>query len=72
MIRSAAKNFKDVAVVSSPNDYSRLIEEWKNQDGISFNFRKELSQKVFQLMADYNLSISNYLKGESDSELPRL
>ena len=70
MIRSAAKNFKDVAVVSSPNDYSRLIEEWKNEDGISFNFRKELSQKVFQLMADYNLSISNYLKGESDSELP--
>jgi len=70
MIRSAAKNFKDVAVVSSPNDYSRLIEEWKNKDGISFNFRKELSQKVFHLMADYNLSISNYLKGESDSELP--
>ena len=70
MIRSAAKNFKDVAVVSSPNDYSRLIEEWKNEDGISFNFRKELSQKVFHLMADYNLSISNYLKGESDSKLP--
>ena len=35
---------------------------WKNQDGISYEFRKELSQKVFQLMADYNLSISNYMK----------
>ena len=34
MIRSAAKNFKDVAVVSNPSDYSRLIEEWKNSDGI--------------------------------------
>ena len=30
MIRSAAKNFKDVAVVSNPSDYSRLIEEWRN------------------------------------------
>ena len=70
MIRSAAKNFKDVAVVSNPNDYSRLIEEWQNEDGISYGFRKELSQKVFQLMADYNLSISNYLKEDFANEIP--
>ena len=70
MIRSAAKNFKDVAVVSSPSDYSRLIEEWENGDGISYDFRKELSQKVFETMADYNLSISNYLKEESDNSIP--
>jgi phosphoribosylaminoimidazolecarboxamide formyltransferase/IMP cyclohydrolase len=70
MIRSAAKNFKDVAVVSNPNDYSRLIEEWKNENGISYEFRKELSQKVFQLMADYNLSISNYLKGDQVNGIP--
>ena len=69
MIRSAAKNFKDVAVVSNPNDYSRLIEEWQNEDGISYGFRKELSQKVFQLMADYNLSISNYLKEDFANEI---
>ena len=69
MIRSAAKNFKDVAVVSNPNDYSRLIEEWQNEDGISYDFRKELSQKVFQLMADYNLSISNYLKEDFANEI---
>jgi phosphoribosylaminoimidazolecarboxamide formyltransferase/IMP cyclohydrolase len=65
MIRSAAKNFKDVAVVSNPSDYPRLIEEWENQDGISYEFRKQLSQKVFETMADYNLAISNYLKGDS-------
>ena len=70
MIRSAAKNFKDVAVVSNPSDYSRLIEEWKNSDGISYDFRKELSQKVFETMADYNLSISNYLKEESKNNIP--
>ena len=70
MIRSAAKNFKDVAVVSNPSDYSQLIEEWKNSDGISYDFRKQLSQKVFETMADYNLSISNYLKEESENNIP--
>ena len=70
MIRSAAKNFKDVAVVSNPSDYSQLIEEWENSNGISYNFRKQLSQKVFEPMADYNLSISNYLKEESENNIP--
>ena len=67
MIRSAAKNFKDVAVVSNPSDYSRLIEEWKEEDGISYEFRKELSQKVFTLMADYNLLFQIILEGETQS-----
>ena len=46
MIRAAAKNFKDVAVVSDPNDYSRLIQEWETQGGISYTFRKELSKSI--------------------------
>ncbi len=62
MIRAAAKNFKDVAVISDPNDYARLMDEWNSQGGISYEFRKELSKKVFQLMAEYNASIANYLK----------
>jgi phosphoribosylaminoimidazolecarboxamide formyltransferase/IMP cyclohydrolase len=65
MIRAAAKNFKDVAVISDPNDYTRVIDEWENQGGISYEFRKELSKKVFQLMADYNSSIAHYLRGIS-------
>ena len=67
MIRSAAKNFKDVAVVSDPADYKYLIDEWKNQGGISYEFRKELSKKVFQLMAEYNSAIANYLKNISSN-----
>ena len=70
MIRAAAKNFKDVVVVSNPNDYKKLIEEWKNDGGISFETRKILSQKVFALMAEYNRSISEYLKGEDNSLIP--
>ncbi len=62
MIRAAAKNFKDVAVISDPNDYTRVVDEWENLGGISYEFRKELSQKVFQLMAEYNSCIAHYLK----------
>ena len=65
MIRSAAKNFNDVAVITSPNDYSVLMFEWSEQGGISYEFRKQLSQKVFALMADYNAAISNYLSNET-------
>jgi AICAR transformylase/IMP cyclohydrolase PurH len=39
----------------------------KNQGGISYEFRKELSQKVFQLMAEYNLAIAHYLKDISSN-----
>ena len=38
------------------------MDEWNSQGGISYEFRKELSQKVFQLMTEYNASIANYLK----------
>ena len=65
MIRAAAKNFKDVVVVCNPNDYSHIIREWDENDGISYETRKNLSQKVFALMANYNKSISDYLKGET-------
>ena len=64
MIRSAAKNFKDVAVITNPQDYSNLMSEWSEQGGISYEFRKQLSQKVFALMADYNSVISEYLADE--------
>ena len=69
MIRSAAKNFQDVAVITNPQDYSVLMSEWSEQGGISYEFRKRLSKKVFALMADYNSAIANYLS-EGATELP--
>ena len=41
------------------------MSEWSEQGGISYEFRKQLSQKVFALMADYNLAISEYLADET-------
>ena len=61
MIRSAAKNFKDVAVLSDPNDYSSFITQWESDGGISLDMRKDLSKKVFLTMANYNKAISDYL-----------
>ena len=68
MIRAAAKNFKDVVVVTDPKDYEEVMSEWDNNDGISFESRKKLSQKVFSIMADYNKSIASYLS-EGDNIL---
>ena len=68
MIRAAAKNFKDVVVVTDPKDYEEVMSEWDNNDGISFESRKKLSQKVFSIMADYNKSIASYLS-EGDNSL---
>ena len=67
MIRAAAKNFKDVVVVTHPEDYEEIMKEWDKNNGISFELRKKLSQRVFSLMADYNKSIANYLNGNGDS-----
>ena len=66
MIRAAAKNFKDVVVLSDPDDYEKVMNEWNTDGGISYDLRKNLSQKVFALMSDYNKSISDYLKGDKN------
>ena len=67
MIRAAAKNFQDVVVLSDPNDYEKITREWDSKNGISYETRKNLSQKVFKLMADYNKTISNYLEGSTEN-----
>ena len=62
MIRAAAKNHKDVAVVVDPSDYHRIMEEMKKNNGsLSYETRFYLAKKVFQLTARYDGAISNYL-----------
>jgi len=64
MIRAAAKNYKDVAVVTDPTDYDRIIDEMKREGGgLTEATRLYLAKKVFQLMARYDGAISNYLGG---------
>lgn len=62
MIRAAAKNYNDVAVVVEPSDYGAIIKEMKETGGaLGLETRFSLAKKVFQLTARYDAAISNYL-----------
>lgn len=62
MIRSAAKNFQRVAVVTDPQDYATLLEQIKSGNGaIDAHYRFQLAQKAFSHTARYDGAISNYL-----------
>jgi len=68
MIRSAAKNANDVAVVVVPTSYQNIIHEMKSRDGaLSLATRERLAREAFKQTAVYDLSISSYL---SDREKP--
>ena len=62
LLRSAAKNYKSVTVISNTNDYTNLINILKNNRGkTTLNFRKEMAQKVFQTTANYDIIIAGWL-----------
>lgn len=61
MVRSAAKNHKDVAIVVNSSDYSGLIEEWDEKGGISRETRFALARSAFEHTAQYDGMIANYL-----------
>ena len=62
MLRSAAKNHKDVAVVVDPGDYERIEEEMKaNGNALAQATRFDLAVKTFEHTANYDGNIANYL-----------
>jgi len=66
MIRSAAKNARDVAVVVSPAQYDDLTVELKQNNGsLSIATRERLAQEAFQQTAQYDSIVSSYLGGEN-------
>jgi phosphoribosylaminoimidazolecarboxamide formyltransferase/IMP cyclohydrolase len=73
MIRSAAKNFHDVAVVTSPADYPALAEELASNDGaLSLETRWRLAQKAFATTAAYDSAIASTLERiPADFRLPK-
>ena len=59
MVRSAAKNFRDVAIVTSPADYTSIAEEMKQSGGeLSLSTRWGLAQKAFATTAAYDSAIA--------------
>ncbi len=64
MLRSAAKNYRDVAVVIDPKDYGPVLDEMKRSGGeIPESKRYELAKKVFFATSDYDRTIFSYLDG---------
>ncbi len=63
MIRSAAKNYQDVAVVTSPADYPAIVDELRASGGeLSGTTKWKLAQKAFALTASYDSAIASTLE----------
>jgi phosphoribosylaminoimidazolecarboxamide formyltransferase / IMP cyclohydrolase len=62
MIRSAAKNFHDVAIVTSPSDYDSVAEELSRSHGLSQGTKWRLAQKAFAVTAAYDSAIASTLE----------
>jgi phosphoribosylaminoimidazolecarboxamide formyltransferase/IMP cyclohydrolase len=73
MIRAAAKNYQDVAVVVSPADYPALAEEMRSSEGaLSAATKWTLARKAFAATAAYDAAISTRLEQvDADSPLPQ-
>ena len=61
MLRSAAKNYTDVVVVSNPSDYALVTEELQASAAISQATRRKLAGKVFNLTSAYDAAVSAFL-----------
>ena len=71
MLRAAAKNYQDVAVVVDPADYAVVLKELKENGSVSLDTKFYLMQKVFMHTSNYDTMIADYLKAERhDESLP--
>ena len=71
MLRSAAKNFQDVAVVTSPADYAGIAEELKSFGGLSLGTKWKLARKAFATTAAYDSAIASALESiDAPGDLP--
>ena len=67
MLRSAAKNHRDVTVVCDPVDYSRVLTAL-NSGAVAPGFRKELALKVFARTSSYDGAIRSYLAAQGNTD----
>ena len=72
MVRAAAKNYNDVTVITSSDQYSELINEIeKNKGSTSIEFREKMSLEAFSETAYYDAVISNYLNKIKNNDFPK-
>ncbi len=72
MVRAAAKNYKDVTVITSIDQYSELISVLKKNKGCTtLKFREKMSRMAFSETAYYDAVISNYLNKFYNINFPK-
>ena len=65
MLRSAAKNYRDVTVVCDPSDYARIIAEIEQGGNTTVATRLELSAKAYTHTAEYDMCIATYMRQQA-------
>lgn len=71
MLRAAAKNYQDVAVVTDPADYAKVLDELRQSGEVSLDTKFYLMQKVFMHTSNYDTMIADYLKAQrNDTAFP--
>ena len=71
LVRAAAKNYKDITVITNTNQYKSLILELeKNKGKTTKKFREKLSEQAFNLTAYYDSKISDYLNSKTNNGFP--
>ena len=72
MVRAAAKNYNDVTIITSTDQYSELIDQLKTNKGSTvLEFRKKMSQVAFAETAYYDSVISNYFNEILNVNFPK-
>ncbi|HHX70254.1 MAG: bifunctional phosphoribosylaminoimidazolecarboxamide formyltransferase/IMP cyclohydrolase [Miniphocaeibacter sp.] len=70
MIRAAAKNYKDVIVVTSTLDYDFVLKELKEKGDLTLDNKRILAGKAFGTTAQYDALISNYFNNQNKVDFP--
>jgi phosphoribosylaminoimidazolecarboxamide formyltransferase / IMP cyclohydrolase len=71
MLRAAAKNFRSVTVVSSPEFYNEVISEIENEGQVSEPTRRRLALAAFRRTAEYDAAISAWLGDPEEEAFPK-
>jgi phosphoribosylaminoimidazolecarboxamide formyltransferase / IMP cyclohydrolase len=70
MLRAAAKNFKSVTVVPSPEFYKEVAAELENEGQVTEETRRRLAVAAFRRTAEYDAAISGWLGGSEEDPFP--
>ncbi len=71
LTRAAAKNFQDVLILTRPEDYTSVMQEWREQGEVSLATRRHLAAIALQQTASYDTTIAEYLRSSTAEAFPQ-